>query len=115
MERNKILFTKNDLQTGMICELRIGYFSYVLRQGDSIKLLAKTELGTFRYSGWLNDDLTSGWDSTFDIVRVYEKPNIKDAYNLFGLICPDKKTLLWERRPLFEEGYRGGIVKCDFY
>lgn len=84
------MFTKDDLKTGMVVEIRDGKRYLVL--GNRI-LSEKTHINFDQ----LDDDMICGFGEEFDIIKIY-----KDSEKLFGLneLNDDRKevlTLIWQR------------------
>jgi hypothetical protein len=108
-QNNEQTFTKEDLKTGMTVEIKNGTLYKVLRNVET-PMLGKQELffanenanGCLVGSNFSNDLFYNG-NNDFTIIKVYDKPRLRD------LLSFSTYSLLWERDLKKEVKYRGKI------
>lgn len=111
MKQNK--FSKNDLHSGYLVELRNREFRMVTRVGRFTKILIGKDGGWTYLSGW-DDDLKAIYSRVRHITKGEAAPRYKegDIMKIWGLVkevasykdalsfSPAHRDLLWERAPV---------------
>jgi hypothetical protein len=92
-EKMKKEFTKADLKTGMVVELRRGNFMLVIKQG--IRALFVNRDGHLADTLY-NNDLSNTKLNSFDVVRIYNPEDIDKITCINGLY-EKHGNLIWER------------------
>lgn len=90
VEENKMEFTKKDLKSGMVVELRNGSKRLII---ECVEGLICAEISNADFASQYNKDLTHSVHKHLDIQKVFDYPTISLNY----MIDRNKKPI-WERK-----------------